>query len=65
MTTTPFSKLEEAFRDFQNRDLESSDDDPKRMRALIDGLEVEFSSMVRRAQQRGDHLIGGNVTAAS
>jgi hypothetical protein len=31
----------------------------------VDGLELEFSSMVRRIQQRGDHLVNGNITAAS
>ncbi len=61
---TPLSTLEETIRDF-HRDHEPSDDDPKRLRAAIDALELDFSAMVRRAQQRGDHLIGGNVTAAS
>src|SRR5713226_9781095 len=61
---TSLSKLEEAVRDF-HRDHESSDDDPKRLRVVIDALELEFSSMVRRVQQRGDHLLGGNITAAS
>jgi hypothetical protein len=58
------SKLEEAVRDF-HRDHEACDNDPKRLRAVVDALELEFSSMVRRAQQRGDHLVDGNVTAAS
>src|SRR6266851_3433074 len=61
---TSLSKLEEAVRDF-HRDHEPSDDDPKRLRATIDALELEFSSMARRAQQRGDHLVDGNITAAS
>jgi len=61
---TPLSKLEEAIRDFR-RDHEPSDDDPKRLRAVIDAMELEFSSMVRRVQQRGDHLVDGNITAAS
>src|SRR5216684_4088306 len=61
---TPLSKLEEAIRDF-HRVHEPSDDDPKRLRALIDALELEFSSMARRVQHRGDHLVGGNITAAS
>jgi len=51
-------------RDF-HRHHEPSDDDPKRLRAAIDALELEFSSMVRRVQQRGDHLLDGNITAAS
>src|SRR5216683_1754320 len=45
------SKLEAAIRDF-HRDHEPSDDDPKRLRAVIDALELEFSSMARRVQQR-------------
>jgi len=62
---TPLSKLEAAVREFQAREVEPSDDDPKRMRALMDALEAEFSSMVRRVQLRGDHLVNGNITAAS
>src|SRR5712671_4246716 len=62
---TPLSKLEAAIREFQARELDSGDDDPKRLRAAIDALELEFSSMVKRAQQRGDHLVNGNITAAS
>src|SRR5260370_8009116 len=61
---TSLSKLEAAIRDF-HRDHEPSDDDPKRLRALIDALELEFSSMARRVQQRGDHLVGGKLSAAS
>jgi len=51
-------------RDF-HRDHASYEDDPKRLRAAIDALELEFSSMVRRVQQRGDHLLDGNITAAA
>ncbi len=61
---TSLSKLEEAVRDF-HRDHEPYDDDPKRLRVVVDALELEFSSMVRRVEQRGDHLLGGNITAAS
>jgi len=61
---TPLSKLEAAVRAFQaSRD--SADDDPKRMRSLIDALELEFCAMVRRVQTRGDHLVNGNITAGS
>jgi hypothetical protein len=62
---TPLSALEVAVHKFQARQLEPSEDDPQRIRALIDALELEFSSMVRRAQQRGDHLVGGNITIGS
>ena len=62
---TALSKLEQALREFQRREPDPSDDDPKRLRAVQDGLEFEFSSMVRRVQQRGDHLVNGNITAAS
>src|SRR5476651_2301716 len=62
---TALSKLEHALREFQRREPDPSDDDPKRLRAVQDGLEFEFSSMVRRVQQRGDHLVNGNITAAS
>src|SRR5260370_11319596 len=61
---TPLSKLEEPIGDF-HRDHEPVDDDPKRLRAVIDALELEFSSMTRRVEQRGDHLVGGNISAAS
>jgi hypothetical protein len=62
---TPLSKLQAAVREFQARELDPSEDDPKRMRSLIDAMELEFASMVRRAQQRGDHLVGGNITVGS
>src|SRR5260370_2694684 len=61
---TALSELAAAIRDF-HRDHEPSDDDPKRLRADIDAMELEFSCMVRRVQQRGDHLVGGNISAAS
>ena len=31
----------------------------------MDALELEFSAMVRRVQQRGDHLVDGANTAVS
>src|SRR5260370_34201645 len=61
---TALSELEAAIRDVHG-DHEPSDDDRKRLRAAIDAMELEFSSMVRRVQQRGDHLVGGNISAAS
>ena len=65
MTTSRLSKLEEAVREFQSGEPEPSDEDPKRVRAVIDALELEFSSMARRGKKRGDHLVNGNITAAS
>jgi hypothetical protein len=49
----------------QARELDPIDDDLRRLRAGIDGLESEFSAMARRVQRRGDHLVNGNITAAS
>jgi HAMP domain-containing protein len=63
--TSRLSRLEDAVREFQQGEPEPSDEDPKRMRAVIDALELEFSSMARRGQKRGDHLVNGNITAAS
>jgi hypothetical protein len=65
VTTSRLSRLEDAVREFQQGEPALSDEDPKRMRAVIDALELEFSSMARRGQKRGDHLINGNITAAS
>src|ERR1700730_9069456 len=62
---TALSKLGAAVGEFQAREIDPSDDDPKRLRAYMDALELEFSAMVRRVKERGDHLVGGNVTAAS
>src|SRR5260370_31078620 len=62
---TPRSKREAAIREFQARGVDPSEDDPRRMRTLIDAMELEFSSMVRRAQKRGDHLVGGNIPVGS
>src|SRR5690348_14944741 len=59
---TPLSKLAGAVREFQARDERV---DLKEFRAVIDELEGEFSSEARQAQKAGDHLISGNVTAAS
>jgi hypothetical protein len=59
---TPLSELEAAIRGLQSCD---PDIDPKRLRAAIDALEGVFSAVVKRAQERGDHLVNGNITAAS
>jgi len=59
---TPLSELEAAIHVLRSCD---SDIDPKQLRAAIDALEGVFSAVVSRAKARGDHLIGGNISAAS
>src|SRR6266851_4149209 len=59
---TPLSKLAAAVREFRARDERV---DLNEFRGVIDELEGEFSIEARLAQRAGDHLIGGNVTAAS
>src|SRR4029077_18752005 len=59
---TPLSELKAAVRKFRARDERV---DLKELRAVIDELEGEFSTEARLAQKAGDHLIGGNITAAS
>src|SRR4029077_1303129 len=59
---TPLSELKAAVRKFRARDERV---DLKELRAVIDELEGEFSTEVRQAQKAGEHLIGGNITAAS
>ncbi len=60
---TPFSELRAAVRKFRSRDERRLD--LKELRAVIDELEGEFSTEARDAQRAGDHLLGGNITAAS
>ncbi len=56
------SKLDAAIGELQSCD---SDIDPKQLRAVIDVLEGIFSAVVKRAQERGDHLVNGNISAAT
>src|SRR3981081_3601132 len=60
---TALSKLEAAAREFQAR--EDRPVDNFRLRAVIDGLEGEFSTNARNSQKSGEHLVSGNITAAS
>src|SRR6266849_3952062 len=60
---TPLSTLQAAVRGFQAR--EERRVDLKSLRVVIDALECEFAAEARDAKKSGDHLIGGNVTAAS
>jgi hypothetical protein len=60
---TPLEKYEAATREFLARSDRSVD--PKRYRAVIDSLDGDFSSVVRDAKRAGEHLVAGNITAAS
>jgi hypothetical protein len=60
---TPFEEFEEAARKFLARDERSVD--PKRFRAVLDALDGDFSSVARDAQRAGEHLVAGNISAAS
>ena len=56
--------LKAAVGDFE-RDVDDSDVDPVELRQLIDRLEAKFSRVVRRATERGDHLLRGHCSAVS
>src|SRR5712664_3441728 len=60
---TPLSKLLAAIHEFQTRDERRVD--AKGLRAGIDVLEMEFAGEGREVQRSGDHLVGGNISAAS
>ena len=60
---TPLEEFEAAARKFLARDERSVD--PKRYRAVIDSLDGDFSAVARDAQKAGEHLVAGNITAAS
>jgi Domain of unknown function (DUF222)/HNH endonuclease len=60
---TALSKLQAAVREFQAREERRAD--PKGLRGVIDALEGEFAADVRDLQKSGDHLVNGNITAAS
>jgi hypothetical protein len=60
---TPLSKLLAAIRDFQARDERRVD--PKGLREAIDALEGEFATEAREIQKSGDHMVGGNIGAAT
>jgi Domain of unknown function (DUF222) len=59
---TALSKLRAAARELQACDEHV---DNKELRVVIDSLEGVFSRNARRSQQNGEHLVGGNITAAS
>src|SRR5258706_7673909 len=60
---TPLEEFEAAARKFLARGERSVD--PKRYRAVIDSLDGDFSSVAREAQRAGEHLVAGNISAAS
>jgi hypothetical protein len=60
---TPLSKLIAAIREFQAREDRSFDN--KELRAGIDALEGEFCANARTSQRNGEHLVSGNIAAAS
>jgi hypothetical protein len=57
------AELEEAVRKFQARELRRVD--PKRLRAVMDALDCEFSVETRDCQVTGTHLADGNATVVT
>src|ERR1700674_4280688 len=60
---TPLEEYEAATRKFLARSDRSVD--PKLYRAVIDSLDGDFSAVVHDAKRSGEHLVAGNITAAS
>ena len=59
---TPLAKLQAAVRELQASEERV---DSKELRVVIDALEGVFSSNARNCQKAGEHLVAGNITAAS
>jgi hypothetical protein len=59
---TPLGKLQAAVRELQASEERV---DNKELRVVIDALEGVFSVNARLSQQAGEHLVAGNITAAS
>jgi len=59
---TALSKLKAAVREFQASDERV---DSKELRIVIDSLEGSFCANARRSQLSGEHLVAGNISAAS
>jgi Domain of unknown function (DUF222) len=59
---TALSKLKAAVREFQASDEHV---DSKELRIVIDLLEGTFCANARRSQLSGEHLVAGNISAAS
>src|ERR1700704_1876530 len=60
---TPLSEFQAAARKFLARD--ERDLDLSEYRAVIDSLDGDFSAVAREKQRSGEHLVGGNIPAAS
>src|ERR1700704_959198 len=60
---TPLSELQAAIDAFLQRAERKVD--LRAFRVAIDSLEGEFSVVARESQKSGEHLVGGNITAAS
>src|SRR5258708_31823814 len=60
---TPLEEFEAAARKFLARG--EGRVDPKRYRAVIDSLDGDFSANARKCARAGEHLVAGNITAAS
>jgi Domain of unknown function (DUF222) len=60
---TPLSELRAAVREFVARS--DRQVDLAEYRDVIDSLEGDFSTTARDAQRAGEHLVSGNITAAS
>src|SRR6202521_241541 len=60
---TDLEEFEAAARKFLARSDRSVD--PKRFRAVIDSLDGDFSANARDCARAGEHLVAGNITAAS
>src|SRR6202049_2965530 len=60
---TDLEEFEAAARKFLARSDRSVD--PKRYRAVIDSLDGDFSANARDCARAGEHLVAGNITAAS
>ena len=58
---TPLEKLQAAVREFLAR--KERRVDLKEYRAVIDGLDGDFSACAREAQRAGEHLVAGSISA--
>jgi Domain of unknown function (DUF222) len=61
---TPLAEFEAATRKFLARE-ERGGIDLKRYRGVVDALDGDFASEARESERSGEHLAGGNITAAS